>query len=371
MRRAMGRFVARLIVTLAIVSAGISLLVELLPGDPAVAILGRTGTPEQYAEVRKELALNDSFVERYFSWIGHAVTGDLGNTLLPPKYSVADVIAARLPVTLELALLATLVAVAIAVPVGTWSAYRSGRSFDRAATAVGFALLATPSFLLAFVLILLGVFHVAYLRVGLAAAGVCCCLYILLNGGVQEPITRRFHGRRGGLALGVAALGIAAALLVPEFPRQGYVRIADGGLVENLRSVTLPVLTLALPLAAVFTRLLRTDMIEVLKQDYILVARAKGMPVRHILLKEALRPALVSMLTVAGVELGFLFGGTVVVENIFGLPGLGTQIITSISQKDFLAIQGLVLVMATLFVLVTAFVDVAYSVLDPRIRRAT
>jgi peptide/nickel transport system permease protein len=168
----------------------------------------------------------------------------------------------------------------------------------------------------------------------------------------------------------VVGLGVALALLLPEFPRQGFARIGTAGLGDNLRSVFLPVLTLALAESAQLTRLLRNDMATTLGEDFVLAARAKGMPVRHILVKEALRPSSFSLITVAGISFGRLLGGTVIVETIFRLPGMGTLIVESVTKKEFLVLQAAVLLVATLYVVVNALVDLSYLALDPRTRRA-
>jgi len=157
---------------------------------------------------------------------------------------------------------------------------------------------------------------------------------------------------------------------LPDFPRQGWVRLtSDDGLAENLRSAFLPALTLAAMEAAVWMRILRGDLITTLQEDFILAARAKGMPRWRILTFDALRPSSFSLITVLGVSLGRLIGGTVIVEQIFNLPGMGTLMVRSIRAKDVPVVQSAVLLIAVIYVLVNAAVDVAYAYLDPRIRR--
>ncbi|MCB0993638.1 MAG: ABC transporter permease, partial [Acidimicrobiales bacterium] len=155
----------------------------------------------------------------------------------------------------------------------------------------------------------------------------------------------------------------------PGFPRQGWVKWGDGR-AENLRSAFLPVVALSLTEIAQFTRLLRSDMISTLQEDYVLSARAKGMPVWHILLRHALRPSSFSLITLAGVALGRLIGGTVIMESIFRLPGMGTWIIDAVSIKEFRIVQAGVLVIAVSYVVINTIVDLSYAYLDPRIRRA-
>jgi len=170
----------------------------------------------------------------------------------------------------------------------------------------------------------------------------------------------------GGLVVG----GILAliAFLLPEFPRQGFEPLTDG-LGENLRSIALPALTLALMEVAIFTRVLRTDMISTLQQDFVLSSRAKGMPTRHVLVSEALRPSTVSIITLAGISLGRLIGGTVVIERLFNLPGMGTMIVDAVQNDNLPVVLGGVIVIAVFYVLVNTIVDVTYALIDPRIRR--
>ncbi|MFF2027293.1 ABC transporter permease, partial [Streptomyces sp. NPDC058171] len=163
-------------------------------------------------------------------------------------------------------------------------------------------------------------------------------------------------------------VGVVLVLVMPDFPRQGFVRIGEGGLGENLRTVALPVLVLGLAESAQLTRVLRSDMSTTLKDDFVLASRAQGMPTRHILLKEALRPSTFSLVTVAGISFGRLLGGTVIVETIFRLPGMGTLIVESVARKEFMVLQAAVLTVAALYVLVNALVDISYLYLDPRTR---
>lgn len=370
MVRSVARILLRVVPVLILVSIGTAFLIDLVPGDPAVAVVGPEGTPEQYAAVRAELGVDRPAMVRYLDWLGGAVQGDLGRTFVPPIQDVGDLIAARLPVTLEIAVLATLLALAISIPVGSWSAYRFGRGFDRIATAAAFGLISVPSFLLALVLVFFAVFRpdaVKGFLFGLAAVSALALCHGAMGGrGAMLTVTGR--RRRFLVAGSVLALGVLVALVLPEFPRQGFARIGTQGLGENLRSVFLPVLTLALVESAQLTRLLRNDMATTLGEDFVLAARAKGMPVRHILVKEALRPSSFSLITVAGISFGRLLGGTVIVETIFRLPGMGTLIVDSVAKKEFLLLQAAVLLIAALYVVVNALIDISYLALDPRTR---
>lgn len=367
----MFRKVLRIIPILLLVSMATSLLLELVPGDPVVAVLGETATPERYAKVETELGLDKSVPERYGSWLGGVVQGDFGESLLPPVEDVSDMIATRLPVTLEIALLALLLSLAFAVPAGMWTAHRAGSPVDTVISGGAFAAISVPSFLSALILIFLAIFSRANLQLLIVVVGVGIAAVVALGarrrakaGGWDRPDVLALVGA-GILVL--ASLALAAGL--PEFPRQGFSRLTDSaGLIENLRTAFLPALTLALIEGAVFMRVLRDDMAVTLQEDYILAARAKGMSTGHILVRDALRPSSFSLVTIAGVTLGRLLGGTVIVETIFQLPGMGTMLIDAIQNKNFPVVQASVLILALFYVVVNTAVDLSYSLLDPRIR---
>jgi peptide/nickel transport system permease protein len=289
-------------------------LTSLLPGDPAVQILGpEAATPEALEQVRADLRLDDPLPVRYVRWLGDAATGDLGQSYRTGQ-EVRDAIVERLPVTLEIGGLAILLALAGAIPLGMLSAYRAGGPSDRTITGASFTLLATPSFIMAILLILV------------------------------------FAESLGWL------------------PATGWVRPSES-LIGNLRAALLPALSIAAAELAVYTRLLRSDMIATLQEDYIALARAKGMPTTWILLRHALRPSSFSLLTVVGLQVGTLMSGAVVVETLFALPGVGRLLVDSILQRDLLMVQGVTLVVAVSYVTINFLVDLAYTYLDPRIRR--
>lgn len=289
------------------------LLVELLPGDPAVAILGDHATPEALAKIRADLHLDRPLVVRYVVWIGSLLSGDFGVSYLTGE-PVLETILQRLPVSFELMLTAQLLALALALPLGVISAVRSGTPVDRLVSTAGFAFLSTPSFLLAVLLIYL------------------------------------------------------FAVNLKILPATGFVPL-DEGLVANLRSLALPTLTLALVEFPVLLRVLRSDMIATLQQDFILAARAKGQSRRRILWVHALRPSSFTLLTIVGLNVGHLIGGAVVIETIFALPGIGRLLINAVFQRDYLLQQGVVLVIALGYLATNMLVDVAYVILDPRLRR--
>ncbi len=285
---------------------------EILPGDAAVAILGDTATEADIKSLRLELGLERPLVVRYVDWLGSALTGDLGRSYRTREH-IATMIGQRLPVTIELIIITQIIALSLAVPAGIIAAYRNRTGIDNALGSVSIALLSTPAFVIG---------------IGL--------IYTL------------------SVALG-------------WFPASGYVRPSDG-VFANLHSMFLPALTLALAEFPVYMRLLRADMIATLQQDFILVARAKGLSVRDILIGHALRPSSLSLVTVIGINLGRLVGGAVIIETLFAIPGIGQMLVNAVYQHDHFAIQGVILVVATGFVLINLAVDMAYALLDPRVR---
>ena len=352
-------------------SFGTSLLLELVPGDPVAAALGDSITPESYEQARLELGLDKSVPERYADWVGNALTGDFGRSIVQPGVEVRDVIEQSLPITLQLAGMALLMALVVAVPLGVWSAYREGTAFDRGTEAFAAGLISVPPFLAALLLIFFFVFHDGFPRTGFLAAGILVAVVLAVR--AVQRLRRQDTGLSiGAFAAALVVLGVTLAVWSawPSFPRIGFVRLtSEEGLRENLRSAFLPALTLALTEIAVFTRLLRTDMAVILREDYISAAKAKGMPVRRVLFRDALKPSSFSLITLAGVSLGRLIGGTVIIEQVFGIQGMGRVIVGAITTHDFPIVQAGVLVVATAYVLVNTAVDISYAFLDPRIRR--
>jgi peptide/nickel transport system permease protein len=370
--RIIARRLLRLIPVLFLVSLATFLLTEFVPGDPAVAALGPEASAESLERAREELGLNRPIVERYVDWLGDAVRGDLGDSLLRPADSVADLLRESFPITLQLALMGLVFALAGAIPIAIWSAYRAGAPFDRSTNALTSALISIPSFLAALILIFFFVFNDDAPRLVVLVGG--------LAGAVSLAVSayRRYRDDtntavviRAVAAVVVVAVTVWLVARFPTFPRRGFVRLtSDAGIASNLRSAFLPALTLALTELAVFTRLLRTDMIATLQEDFILAARAKGMPVRHILWRDALRPSSFSIITLAGISLGRLIGGTVIVETVFGIPGVGRLVVENgVLLGDFTILQGGVLVIAVFYVTINFLVDLSYAYLDPRIRR--
>lgn len=300
-----------LAVTLVLVSLITFVVVHVLPGDPAMLILGHEASPEALAGLRASLGLDRPLPAQYLSWLAGALHGDLGRSLrhgLP----VSQLIAERLPVTGALAGLATLLAVAVALPVGILAAVREGTVLDLIVLIVSQVGLALPAFWVGILLIL--------------------------------------------------ALAVGAGL----FPTGGYVpwRESAGG---ALRSLALPSVALSLPMVAVLVRLVRGALLEELGRDHIRTARAKGLPERTVLVRHALRGALIPTVTMVGLQLGFLLGGSIVIEQVFALPGLGRLVLTAIANRDVPLVQGLVVFIATLAVAINFGVDLLYAALDPRV----
>jgi peptide/nickel transport system permease protein len=290
------------------------LLLNLIPGDPALAILGETATPQSIAVLHAQLGLDLPLPLRFLQWLGHALTGDLGRTFKSGD-PVSSLILQRLPVTLELLIFAQFLALAVSIPLGIWTAYRARRIVDHVSLGISLSLLSMPSFLVGTLLIY-------------------------------------------GLALN---LGL--------FPATGFVPISDG-LGANLRSVALPSATLALVEFPIYMRLLRSEMMQTLRQNFIAVSRAMGLPTWRILIQHALRPSSINLVTVLGINMGRLIGGAVIVEVLFALPGIGQLLVNSIFEKEILVVQGVVLVVATMFVLINATVDLVYRLIDPRLGHA-
>lgn len=376
MTRTIGLKLLHLVPVLFLVSLATFFMIELVPGDPAIAIAGEDATAEQLVEIREELGLDEPITQRYVTWLGDTFTGDLGESFLPPVQPVSDMIRNRLPVTLELALLAMIGSVLVAIPLALRAASRAGDPFDRMTNAGAFAAISLPSFLAALLLIYFFVFHKSVVQWII----VLFAILLLASDAIRVARTTKRHlpGRERNRFIGAAlarwlVLGALVAFVVvnlPDFPRQGFVRVtSEEGIRENLRHAFLPALTLALTEAAIFMRLLRGDLLTTLQEDYILSAQAKGMPRWRILVSDALRPSSFSLITVAGVALGRAIGGTVIVETIFNLPGMGTMVVSAIGANDYLVVQAAVLVIAVFYVVINAIVDISYAYLDPRIRR--
>src|SRR3981189_1025164 len=288
------------------------LIASLLPGDLAYVILGDQATPEKVEALRHDMGLDQPIWIRYFGWLWNILQGDFGRSFRTGQ-TVLQAVAERFPVSIELMLMAELIGLAIGVPLAIVCAARSGGAFDRFMTGTAFGMLSVPTFLSAILLIYLFAVELRWL------------------------------------------------------PATGYVPFQEDP-ISNLRFFVLPALTLALGEWPVLMRVLRSDMIATLQEDYITMARAKGLKPSRILLVHALKPSSLTLVTVTGINIGRLIGGAVIGESIFALPGIGRLLIGAISTRDLVILQGVVLIVALGYVLMNFMVDMLYAVLDPRIR---
>lgn len=311
--RGLAARLGHLVGVLALVAVATFGMLEMLPGNLAYAILGEGAQAEDVQRVERELGLDRPMPERFMGWLGNALRGDLGRSHASGE-SVAEAIGQRLPVSLQLMAMAQVFGLLLALPLGLWAGYREGRRIDRLISGTAFAVLAVPHFVLGILLIL-----------GFA-------------------IWLRWLPASGFVAFGADPVG-------------------------NLRAMVLPSLTLALVEAPVYLRLLRSDVASTLREEYITVARAKGLSDWRILVTHALRPSSFSLVTVMGINIGHLIGGAVIIETLFALPGVGRLLIEAINKRDLLMVQGVVLFIAAAFVLVNLIVDAVYAWLDPRLRR--
>jgi peptide/nickel transport system permease protein len=307
-------FIARLATVMLLVSFASYAILELTPGDPALSYLGPEASPEQLAEVRAELGLDKPMLERYFDWLGGVLQGDFGTSLSKPVEPVSTKIARAFPVSAQIAVMGILLALIVAVPLATYQAYRAGSRADRTISSVMFGLFSIPGFLIAFIFILLFV---------------------------------RWW---------------------PILPRAQWVRPSIGGWAENMKHALLPILSVSLVPMAVFTRVLRSDMMSTMQQDYVLAARSRGLSTRRVLLRHTIRPSLFSFVTLVGISFGAAIGGTVIMETIFALPGMGRLIVEAAAAGDYPVVQGGVFVIAFVYVLINAVVDLMYQLIDPRVR---
>ena len=287
-------------------------IVRLIPGDPAAVMLGTEATPAAVAQIRQEMGLDASIPVQYVRWLQHVLQGNFGTSWVSKKPAL-ELIVGALPVTLQLVGAAFLVALLIAAPAGILAAIRPRSWIDQGSTAFALLGISMPSFWLGIMLVLLFALELRWL------------------------------------------------------PPSGYLPLtADPW--GALRATALPALTLGVALAAPLTRFLRSGMLDVLALDYVRTARAKGLPEGRVIARHALKNALLSVVTVLGLQIGALLGGSIVIEQVFAWPGIGRLSLAAIQQRDYGVVQGIVLFVATGFVLVNFLVDLVYLYLDPRIR---
>lgn len=312
MRRLLVRKVVHLIPVLLLITLAATALTDLLPGSPGSAVLGSGATLEEIAAYDARFGFDRPLPVRYVDWLGGVATGDLGTSARTGE-PVMSTILRRLPVTLQIAVLALGLSIAMSIPLAVFSAARANGPLDRFLTGGASILMSVPSFVAAMLLL----FFASY----------------------------RFGW----------------------FPTSGWSPLSDG-VWKNLQYAALPALSLAIVEAPVFQRILRSDVITTLQEEYVLAARSKGLTKGYVLMRHALRPSLFSVTTLAGLALGRLIGGSIVIEFLFALPGIGNLVVQSIHNQDIPMVQGLVVFIALSYILVNTLVDIGYTVIDPRVR---
>ncbi|MBA8878556.1 ABC transporter permease [Phyllobacterium myrsinacearum] len=300
------------ILTLLAASIVVFIVLEIVPGDPARLMLGMNATEDAVQALQQQMGLDQPLLIRYFSWIGGLLVGDFGKSY---TYSVPvlNLITERIAVSLPLALISLFLSTIIAIPVGLFSASRRGTMTDSGTMAIAQVGVAIPNFW--FALLLVYVFAVS-LR------------------------------------------------LVPAGGFPGW----NAGVWAGLKSLILPSIALGLPQAAILARVTRSALLDVLGEDYIRTARAKGLTRRKVLYRHALRNALIPVLTILGLQFAFLLAGTIIIENVFYLPGLGRLVFQAITQRDLIVVEGVVMLLVATVILVNLLVDLSYALVDPRLR---
>ena len=312
LRYLLGRLIS-LVLSLVVASLVVFFVIEVIPGDPAAFMLGMNAEPEAVAALRMELGLDQAPLARYLDWVSGMLRGDFG-TSYTYRVPVIELVADRLWVSLPLTLYALVLSTVIAIPVGLIAAARRGSATDMAvmgATQLG---VAVPNFWFAMILVLIFAIQLRWFSAG-------------------------------------------------GFP--GW----EEGVWINIQALTLPAIALALPQASILARVMRSSVLETLGQDYIRTARAKGLTARQATLRHALRNALIPVMTILGLQFSFLLAGAIIIENVFFLPGLGRLIFQGITQRDLIVVESVVMLLVFAVILVTFLVDIAYAVIDPRLRR--
>lgn len=301
-----------LMITLFVATIIIFLMIEVVPGDPATFMMGLSTNTDAADALRVELGLNMGAWDRYFNWITGMMHGDFG-TSYTYRVPVSDLISDRLMVSLPLTIYALLLSTAIAIPVGVISASKRGSKTDAVLMGTAQIGVAVPNFWFAILLVLLFSTSLKWFSAG-------------------------------------------------GFP--GW----DAGFFEVLKALTLPAISLALPQAAILSRVMRSSVLEVMHEDYIRTARAKGLSKRQALIRHGLRNAMIPVLTILGLQFSFLLAGGIIIESIFSLPGLGRLVFQSIAQRDLIVVKSIVTLLVFAVVMITFLVDLAYAAVDPRLR---
>jgi len=301
-----------MVLVMLIVAAVIFVIARVIPGDPAAVMLGSAATPEDVAALRTRLGLDQPFLAQFLIYLGQIATFDLGESIFLAR-PVTQALAERAELTSFLTMMSVGIAVAIGVPIGIVSAVKRGRLVDQGTVALAMLAASVPSFWIGLTLI-------RYLAVDL-------------------------HW----------------------FPVAGY-GPPDASLAERLRHLVLPAIALGIPNSALILRFTRTSMLDVMNEDYVRTARAKGLPPLTVILKHALRNALIPILTIIGLTTAVMIAGAIVTETVFGLPGVGNLVVSAVLRRDYPVIQGALLVVSGLYVLINLAVDLLYAVVDPRVR---
>jgi peptide/nickel transport system permease protein len=307
------RRLASMIATLVVASAVVFTAMEVLPGDPAQVMLGTQARPDTLAALRLKLGLDKPAPERYVAWVGGLVRGDLGTSY---TYStpVSELVRERMQVSLPLALMALTLTILVAIPVGAVAAARRNSLTDLSIMGVTQVGIAVPNFWFAMLLVILFAITLRWLPAG-----------------------------------GFAGWG--------------------NGPWPALRGLILPSIALALPQASILARVMRSSLLDTLGEDYVRTARAKGLSERQALRRHALRNALIPVLTIIGLQFSFLIAGTIVIENVFYLPGVGRLVFQAINQRDLIVVKSVVMLLVGSVIVVNFLVDIAYAIVDPRLRR--
>jgi peptide/nickel transport system permease protein len=309
-------FIARRLVAiipvLAVVAVFVFLMLRLTPGDPAAVIAGDNATSDQIADIRDKLGLNLPIWQQFGIWIGNILQGNFGESFFFKK-TVAELIAQRIEPTLALATCTLIFAVLVSVPIGVLAAYRQGSVFDRSVMAFSVLGFSMPTFVIGY-----------------------CLIYLF-------------------------------AIELGWLPVQGYVRIAQN-FGQFFERMILPSITLSVGFIALIARITRASVLEVLNEDYIRTARAKGLSNRVVLMRHALRNAAVPIMTVIGLGVAILIGGAVITESVYGLPGLGRLTVEAVLSRDFPTIQAVILLFSVVYVVINLLIDISYTLFDPRIR---
>lgn len=312
----MTRFILRRVLTaiptLIIVTIMVFAIQRMLPGDPALILAGEQRDPEVIAFIREKYRLDDPLIVQYVAWLGQVLQGNFGQSIRTNQ-PVTELIFEKLPVTIELAFLSMLIAVVIAIPAGVISAVRKNTVFDYFATVFALSGLSIPNFWLGIMLILL--------------------------------------------------VSVQWNLL----PASGYVPF-DESISENLKRMIMPAFVLGTGLAAVLMRQMRSAMLETLKQDYVRTARAKGLMHYAVVVRHALRNALIPVITILGLQMGALLSGAVLTEQVFTIPGFGKLVVDAVFNRDYAVVQGIVLFTSTAYIAINLLVDISYALANPRIQ---